>query len=336
MKRYITYILCAASVAFTACNKAYQVTDPVFEVSAPSAAKVGQSVQFTLDGSVDMITFYSGEDGSSYEYKDKDRYGSGTMEFSFMTTTSNAGTVGHPNPAVLPISYSTDFSGEYSREEMEKATWIDLTGNFQYPEDINVSSIPSGTMDISKLFPEDGGPIYFRYFYKVDAWDASSNGGLGNGRTQWTVMNCNVTCNLGSSSATVYDILGLKWQIIPGNGYETIPEANLPSLPGTSARILFRSQFKPTVDLEMWTISCPIYRSENVNLGRDKGIGIKSVADATMSSYPYVYTKPGEYTATFVGINANINGHKEVSRSVKINIIQDSGDISGPEYEEWK
>lgn len=337
MKRIILFAICTAAVLTAACNKDYQVTDPVVDVSGAFTAKAGQPVVFDLNTKADMVTFYSGEIGSSYEYKDHPRFGAGHMELSFLTTTTDAGTKGHPNPAVLPLTYSTDFNGIYTREAMEAAHWTDISHLFAFPTDINQASVGSGIADISSFFPENDSPIYFRFHFRVAPYDKTLYDGQGNTRTQWQVTNFNINTNIGSSNVLTYDMMSQKWQFIGGDGFDTIPEDKGPSLPTASkTRILFRTDATPTVVREMWAVSGPIHRQQDVNLGMDRGTGIKSLADNQMSSYSYIYTKPGEYKATFVGINANMNGHKEVVRNVKVTIVQDSGTISGPEHQDWK
>lgn len=333
MKTYRTYLIAAAVLTAAACNKDYNVKEPTLEVSAPAIVKVGEKVEFRFEGQADMITFYSGELGHDYAYKDVDRIGLGNMVFSFLTTTSS-GTPGYPNPAVLPMSYSTDFSGEYTREAMEAATWTDISSNFAWPTD-TPESVPSGDFDFTHLFVDAETPIYFRFFYSVEAFDQNKGGGAGNGRTQWTIMNSEIKCDDGKSASVVYDIYQQGWQIIPGENYDKIQSSALPILPGTSAYLRFRSQFKPDVNLSYWAISAPIGIVREVNLGRDSGEAIKALADNRMSSYTYVYTEPGEYEVTFVGTNANMNGIKRSVSKVKVKVVQDYGNISGPEPGEW-
>ncbi len=333
MKRYIAII--AALLFLMSCSKDYELVSPSLEVSAPLVVKVGQKVEFSLSGRQDILTFWSGEFGSDYSYKDVERIGEANDISLTFSTTTTAGAAGYPNPSSLPFSYSTDFSGEYTVEGMEAATWTDITSNFTWPTDTG-QTVPAGTLFLDDILPKDGSPVYFRFFYHVSAYDKAANGGLGNGRTQWQVRDLSFYFSTLYGDYTLYDSMSDEnWQFVFGDGCETVPSANLPVLPGTSNRILFRSQFQPETDLSMWAISGPICRPDDMNFGRDKGSGIKSLADPQMTSFYYTYESPGNYDVTFVAINANMDGSREIVRHVGIEVVQDTGNISGPVSSQW-
>ena len=332
MKR--TAIILSALLLAVSCGKgAYALLQPTLEVSAPAVVKVGQNVEFTLEGEQDILSFWSGEPGSDYTYRDTDRIGAGDTWMTFSATTAS-GTQDYPNPASLPLSWSTDFSGEYTEAAMNAATWHDITDQFAWPT-VTPETVPAGDLNINDILPEDGSPVYFRFYYHVAAYSASAAGGKGNGRTQWTVSGLKIYCALPAGDITAYDMYDQRWQLILGAGCETIPEANLPSLPATSERILFRSQFKPDVDLNAWAVSGPVSRPGDLNLGRDKGVGIKALADPQMHKYYYTWNTPGDYRVVFVGVNAGIEGRKEVVREVSLKVVQDAGNITGPVPAAW-
>ena len=53
------------------------------------------------------------------------------------------------------------------------------------------------------------------------------------------------------------------------------------------------------------------------------------------SLYQYTFETPGEYTVTFVGINASVYGRKEVVREVRIKVVDDAGSVVSPSEGEW-
>lgn len=323
------YLLLALSFMLLACNEDYQLHTPTLEVGAPEIVKVGQKVEFELKGEQDILSFWSGEAGNDYAYHDRDRIGAGNSFISFTCTTSS-GKAGHPNPSIVPLSWSSDFSGEYTEAAMNAATWHDITSEFDWPGDVGVTT-PAGSLEASGILPADGSPVYFRFYYKVAAYDAT----LDEGRTQWQITDFHIISDTPAGEVVAMDMYDQRWQFIMGAGCETIPTANLPALPATAERILFRSHFKPTVDLNMWAVSGPVTRPGDINLGRDKGMGIKSFSDPQLRSFYYTWAAPGEYDVTFVGVNAGVEGRKEVVRTVKVKVVQDSGTISGPEIAEW-
>ena len=75
MRREYIIILFLTALAVSGCRKEFEkVEDVDFSVrtSAP-VYKVGEPVVFRMSGKPDFITFYSGEVGNDYAYKDTDR-----------------------------------------------------------------------------------------------------------------------------------------------------------------------------------------------------------------------------------------------------------------------
>lgn len=334
MKKTVRYsaLLPACLLLLAGCRKSFEEVEKVtFDVSIPSQTfKVGEPVRFDFSGNPDFISFYSGERGNDYAYKDKDRIVETEMTFSF-TSTTTSGTSGYPNPARVPVCYSTDFSGEYTEEAVRAATWIDITDRFDMPTNTGVTDMMSGDVNISELYPDDQTPLYFSYHYLVEAYDAAAAGGKGNGRTQWSFKQTKFNGIAGESSTVLYDLQSAGWKIVCAASYEgatSMPDIN-------SSRILLRSEFQPAIDRECWAVSGPIAKMDYINDGPDKGVGIKAMAEATLHSYQHTYTEPGEYTVVFVAANASVYGRKETVRSVKIEIVEDEGGIEQPQPGEW-
>lgn len=333
-REYILFIiLFLTALAVSGCRKEFEkVEDVDFSVrtSAP-VYKVGEPVVFRMSGKPDFITFYSGEVGNDYAYKDTDRITETGMTFSFTTTTSS-GTDGYPNPSSVPVAYSSDFSGEYTEEAVRQATWHDITDNFQMPDNTGVSSLFSNDFYITSLYEDDGKPLYFSFHYVVDAFDQSAAGGAGNGRTQWNFGSISFNGVAGETISELYDMVSAGWQIVLTPSYDG--QSSMPDI--NASRILLRSEFKPDHQLECWAVSGPIYKVDNINNGPDRGLGIKSVADADMTSYSYTYNEPGEYQVAFVAANANVYDRKEVVRHVTVKVVEDEGSIESPEPGEWE
>ena len=337
MKRLYKYILiCVLPALAAGCNKAYDVEEPSLEVSVENTTvKVGESVNFELSGGkLDLISFWSGETGSEYQYRHADHIlPCSDMIMSFATNIpSSTGPTDAPNPATLPLSYSTDFRGFYVRSEMEKATWTDISDKFNFAKKRGQSNVQSGDVVINDLFPDKDSPVYFRYYYHVKAFDAALN----NGRSYWSVLNSAISTEIDGVKSVIYDVYSEDWNLIKGDNFEINTTQPLsPNLSG-AAYLNFRTQFKPEKDISYWMVSGPIYLKSEVNLGRDTGLAIKAMADPQMDSYKYVFKTAGEYTVTFVGINSNYRDHKEVVRSLKIKVVEDEGSIGGHDYSQWQ
>ena len=332
---YNVLMLCGIVLGATSCEDSfYTESEPQFEVSLEKqTVRVGERAVFNFEGTADIISVYTGENGNSYEYADKSRVLPATMYMSFMFTTSS-GTAGHPNPARVPLYYSRDFSGNYTLEEVKAATWEEVTDSFKMPTDVG-QQISSGSVCINDYFDEMG-KIYLAFFYEVKAHNES----IGNyGRTQWNLGNFSIVGKAGNDEGQLYDASTAGWQFVYEEGgffdeTSPTPEANLPNINAT--RVLFCSEYRPTVDKGVWCVSGPIEKQDDVNLGFDKPVAVKAYADPTMKSYYHIYDTPGEYTATFIGVNASAYGRYEVLRQATVKVVNDGGSIGQPTPDEWQ
>lgn len=289
--------------------------------------KIGEPVSFRINSNADFLTFYSGEEGARYEYHDVSRVVDAGIALSFMTSTSK-GLAGSPNPSVLPLSYSADFSGIYTEEEMAKATWVDITDRFNYPEDTEISDCKSGNIDISDLYGPDNRPLYFRFEYTVQAYDPA----LKNSRTQWIVNSLAFNILYDNTYSELYSLADAQWSLINDSRFAevsgTIPDNN-------GSRIRFRSDNSPTETITSWAVSGPIYIQRTYDYGPDCGVCIRTYTDPKKDEYVYRYNKCGEYTVTFVGVNENVYERKSDIAHIQIKVIDEQGVIENPEEGEW-
>lgn len=327
---FVWALLLAGSFS-SGCDEQENIEIPSFRAAPKKATvKVGEKASFYFTGSADIIAFYSGEVGYEYAHKDQDRILPAQTIMSFSTTTTS-GTPGHPNPAYASVQYSTDFSGVYDETSIRAAHWQELSDQFRFPDDVGLT-VASGELEIDDIFPDDG-PIYLLFHYAVEAYDATAAGGLGNGRTQVTINNFSIKGVNDSGTTTLYDIFSVGWNLVLAANYEGQKSVPLMPAPPSTARILFRSDWNTPTACECWTVSGPLYKADDINLGPDKSIGIKTASDPQMTSYEYVYTKPGTYTVSFVGVNVNVHGREESVSTFEITVVEDSGEIVQPEPE---
>ena len=72
----------------TGCNEEETVDAPQFTATAPGGVfKVGEPVTFRFEGDPDFITFYSGEAGNAYDYRNRDRIEPAEVTLSFLENT---------------------------------------------------------------------------------------------------------------------------------------------------------------------------------------------------------------------------------------------------------
>lgn len=329
MKRYhhtIRLLAAAALLGIAGCNEEEKIETPEFvATTAGKVFKAGEPVVFSLGGNPDFIVFYSGEPGNAYDYRDRDRIEKAETTLSFLTQTK-AGKVGNANPTHASIYCSTDFDGEYTEAGLDRATWTDLSPKFELPTDTE-QSVPAGTLYIDDLFPEDGSPLYVLYDYHVDQFTGS------NGRTQVDIMNFNINGVTPAGTTTLYNLNNAGFQFVFDAGYRDNNGSQEPDV--NASRIMLRTDYKPASDMRIRAVSGPIHRPDDVNSGPDGGVGIKAVADPTMTTWHHTYDTPGEYVVTFVAANASVYGRREVVRELRITVVRDGGSIEPPVYEEW-
>lgn len=322
-------LLALAPCWLASCTSEEETVEaPQFTAAAPGGVfKVGEPVVFQFEGNPDFITFYSGEAGNAYDYRDCDRIGPAEWTLSFLEHTQ-AGTQGLPNPACAPIFYSVDFDGDYTEEGVRRATWVDLSRHFTYPTDTN-QDVPSGTLYIDDLFPKDGSPLYLMFHYAVKQYTGK------NGRTEIRIMNFRINGITAAGTTALYNHKTANFQFVFSKEHDMYDDPTATPASVESSYLQLRTDFKPTHDMEFWTVSGGLYHPDEVNSGPDHGIGIKAVADPTMTTYSHTYNKPGEYTVTFVAANSKVYGRKEVVREMKITVVDDQGGITPPIPDEW-
>lgn len=325
MKRIFVILL--AAVLFAGCRKG-EAEMPDFDVwTASAVVRAGVPVVFNFSGMADIISFYSGEKGNAYEYHDRDRVTSTDMIVNFSTVTT-AGVVGNPNPAVVPILYSTDFAGgdEYTIESVESATWTDISDRFNMPTDTG-QTVFSGDVSILDLFPDDETPLYLCFHYYVDAYEEALN----NPRVSYNIQSFLINGVSESGTSVLYSFADCNWKMALSESFadDTVrPDIN-------TTRVLMRSDYRPTSDRNSYFVAGPFYLQDEINTGPDRAVGIKSVASPMLTSYNHTYETPGKYTVTFVASNANVYGRRDVVKHIEITVIESGGSIVPPENEDW-
>ncbi|NGF55247.1 DUF5017 domain-containing protein [Parapedobacter sp. SGR-10] len=308
---YIFVLLCITSM-WCSCEKGVVPDAPEFDAHvASSIYKVGDSIIFNLEGNPDVITFYSGENGAAYAFRDQERVYEATTGLSFYSAMY-AGN----NPDCAALKYSIDYNGEYTPEAIRQATWVDITDRFHIPTINGTSAVlePSGEKDISDIFPDENTPVYFAWFFTT-----AEN----SDRTRFQIREFEVRGIVADDpglSGVTYDFLSCGFQMIKGEGF-AIQDDETTTPRVTEAMILWDGIFKTTAFKEGWAVSLPIYPTNKVNLGRDYGVGIKSALDARLLSHGYVYRKPGNYRVTFVAAGVNAYGKSEVVKHIDITVI---------------
>ena len=312
MKKYgniISVVLLFSMVGFS-CNDAMDIDDPILDISVEEATvPVGKSVIFNISGNSGSISFYSGEDGNDYRYKDKGKQlRIESLDLNFGSLLSNARQMSERY-----VLLSTDFNGNYKDpNSIRNATWINITDHFRLAT--SNEETESGTLNLDE-FVVHGKPLYiaFRYLH----FPITTESGAPSWRINRLLLNAQTEkgdMKVADISTTAFTAGFNITDFAKGTDMESISivSASLVRLQGRNG---------PTEQgNEVWAISKGI-DTEILTLLPDTSVPVKGVADADVNQYAYTYTTPGEYTAVFVGKNITAKHKSEVVKSIKIKVL---------------
>lgn len=286
MKKIVIF----ASVVFllAACNKK-EVVKLDFNVTADrTTVNVGDTVTFSISGNPDQLIFYSDEKGSQYQHRERTRLDGGTPGLQF-TSYRQYGLQSN----TLSVLVSTDFSGHYTEEGINKASWTEITSRATLST--GVDNTPSGLIDLSDFISK--GPIYLAFRY---------TGTGGTTQRAWTIKNLVITNKLEDGSEypiTIIKDAGWAWVRLNPSTSQQRWQITETQLQFTGGNETYGSNLG-------WVITKPL---DLTKVLPDKGIVLKNIS-TRKDTYQYVYTKESGYNPIFVASNENIYG---VSSSVK-------------------
>jgi Domain of unknown function (DUF5017) len=321
MRNSIKIFFILLVVIFSISCKKEVNNDVDFDVTTASKTyKLTDSIVFNITGNPDVISFYSGEAGHSYDNKDRVSRNDGNLKMSFqirMDSLSGFTAVSSGNFKVLA---STNFTAAYSTSAdlvvaasldsamVNKATWVDISSRFTLPKTGTINTFYlSGEASLSDLIKVPTDPIYLAYQYK-----GNPTGNLGaNGIT----IGSPVLFNTFSDGSTV------NYNLVPGGTVSTtwkvLKSANALNFWATSTSQLKFTSPATALYSEDWAISNAFYPNIAVP---DNAVGIKNISNNPISTYTYKFTKAGDYKVVFVASNNrpdNINVKiKEVNITV--------------------
>lgn len=321
MRTIFGYLLCG--IALLSCKKEFMVTAPEFDVAvAATGVKAGEEVAFVFSGAPDFISFYSGEKGNDYAFREG-RVEEAQLLLSFESQVLNnrAGTQDNQ----LAVLVSEDYTGKATIADVEAAHWKDISSTFGLATlNDNNEFIASGKKDIAS-FVTNGVPVYFAFKYTT--LPKTTHGVSAN---FVRVRNFLLEASFGDGSSTAL-VTHANAGITPPK--ELIKSANYQSGRGNLQATYINFYGNTSADVDKngvaddeettyaWAISNPVTMNKTTDLGPDQITPIKSVADPTLTTYKYKYTKPGTYKAVFIAKNATVHDDKAVLKEVEITIL---------------
>lgn len=313
------YITIAGLLALASCKRSTDVPSVAsFTATADSSTHtLGVAATFRFTGNPDYITFYSGETGRRYAYRNRvSEAGTATLQF---TSALNAGAQANS----LHLVVSSDFKGVVTgdtvttRANIAAATWTDITSRATLAT--SSTAVASGAVDVTD-FATAGKPVYIAFKYVADA---------GSIQNKWTITGLTVTNTL--ADASVYTIANLVANNTPittnyggvstfSPGWLPFPVSNTFNwvvTAGTSLVITGAATAAlATASSEAWVLMGALNLQK---VTPDVGVAIKNMS-AQLPAYTYTYSAAGTYNAVFVAANANKDAADSVSRTVPLTI----------------
>lgn len=312
MKKYI--FLTAALCALCSCRQMI-VFEADYNVSLDKSNtyQVGEPVRFIFSGDVDNLVFFSGEPGHQYQYRNR-----------YEVSLGEISSVG------LNIDYQPRWGLAGALDVYVSNSFTGLSGNDGEADRSKIKAmVEDGMKGWTKLEYSDGEPqAWTTHTYDVAPfmdnfslafhWHPVYTGTSAQ-RTYWLNGTVDLAFPGAESSLTFKDLdfvsVLMNEQLDPylhsGNGSVIIG--------GYQSEINFQGAGATELDypLEGWCISNPQPLNKVAN---DKGVVIKTLENY-MTAYEYVYTEPGAYTVTFLGVNDNVGGRSEKIKQMNIVIL---------------
>ncbi len=282
MKSKITLFNLILFIAFTSCNKSLDISTPEFEVSTDqSTYKVGDTIMFKFSGNPDYLTFYSGEEGNNYQYRDRTSIDGGKPTFEF-TSYRQWGTQTNS----LQLLVSNKFNGKVDADIVTQE-WIDITDRANLSTGLDNTA--SGKIDLSDF--EADKPLHIAFKY-TGTQDASA-------QRAWTIKNTtlNNVISPDYSIPIITSISDASWIAVSIKNPDKKWIQN-------ATQIQITGGMPDTPENEDWIVSKGVILNGMVP---DEGVGIKDLS-GRLNQYPFIFQKEGVFEVVFVATNANMNG----------------------------
>ena len=297
-------------IVITSCKKetpGYVKNNLNFNASlSVDSVALGDTSSFLLSDNPDFISFYSGELGHQYIYKDRTILDGGSLKVKYETRIQNK-----PADSSLDVLISTDFNGTYDSVNVASANWKLISNKFVFPDPSASLSVfyPSGvtSADFADLTDSviPGQPFYYAYRYtnRTPSSIIWSIGKLG----MYNVF----PAEMAVPNATVID----SNQINSGSFAGVKMGDSLSRWSTSSTYLKCTNSSSSPIGAQYWYISRPLNPSA---VAPDAPIVIKNITQNPLAVFKYKYNQPGVYKATFVASYHRLNFEKTVIKEVNV------------------
>lgn len=291
------YLVILAVGSLFACNKELNLKPLSFDVSVNKATlATTDTAVFKFTGNPDYITYYSGEVGKRYEYRNRvtDTGTNVQLSFSTATTTHTSGT--------LSLMVSDNFNGIFDSANVKSATWTDITSRATLAT--TTTTVASGAVSLAD-FAVAKKPVYIAFKYAAAA---------GVTQKKWTITSLTLNHVLADKTYTIGDMTATY----PSMGWKSADVSNS-AINWTSALVITgNTTAASAVVTEDWMIMGPVDLSRVLP---DVGTPIKAVYEG-MNKFPYYYkyAAAGTYKAVFVASNTNRDAQESTTKTIGITV----------------
>ncbi|MEZ2440374.1 DUF5017 domain-containing protein [Chitinophaga sp. RCC_12] len=283
-------------IIFISCAKEKVVT-PSLEITTSSLTyKAGDTVTFNFTGNPDNITFYSGEPGHNYAFRDRTT-AENDLQINFKTWVQ-FGLI-YKN---LQLLVSNNYSGVADTTSVRAATWTDISDRAVFST--GQDNTPSGTISLKDFADPKNTAARIYVAFKYTDYKKTL------GQNRWVVRT--FEANNISADGVVSPVA-----VLSSGGWKAFDFKNPASVwTVTTAQLLMFGGDKNVDDNEDWVITKgldPFY------IKPDAGVALKNIS-TVLPSYKYVYTKPGTYKVVFDASAVRYNGEKRITKELTLTI----------------
>lgn len=296
-------ILVLSLVALAACqHDIMREVDCNVTLDPSNTYYAGEPVRFLVKGQVDNMLFYSGETGAQYRFKE--RY---TVP------------VEQVRSAALTMDYRPNYGYAGGLSVYVSHTFQGLKGDDGEADRATVAAMVEGGMQgwTALEYEEGASGVWTHQDYDMtDCLDNFTlaihwhpvNDGRSAQRTYW--VNGNLTIEMEGAEPSTISLMDLTPIVVAMNEevdpYHKNAGNGSVRFDNSAAQVVCQGigagQLSYAIDVWIFTTPTALNRVPN-----DKGAVLKNLQNY-MDSYEYTYTEPGNYTASFVCINANYKG----------------------------
>ena len=321
--KHTNYIILFILIIFLVSCRKNNTEDVNFTVTTSDTTfRVSDSVRFAFTGNPDVISFYSGEPGSNYDFKNRVSKEGGTFNFSFQTRVENLDGFTALASGALKVLVSTNFKGNYSTSVdpliassadsamTNSATWTDISSRFFIPSAGTINTFyNSNEADLSDLVTSSTAPVNIAFKYAAPTTASLGSNGITIGSMllfstfpDGTTTNFNV---VPAASGGVSSI----WRMVKA--------ANVANTWAPSSTQLKYTSTLTTAFSEDWAVSNSFFPKNAIP---DKARTLKNISNNPLVNFAFKFATPGRYKLVFVGSNNRVNEQKQAIQEITLTI----------------